>query len=1063
MRPSNKLLGQAVLALGLMPNATSMAQDTLSIMLGHNLVDANKAPSLPWQASPTFPSAICSLGDIDANGHLDFLVGNPEGDDGRGFVHVVLMEANGVELRTIDIGQGKSGFTCSLDSTARFGEAVAGIGDVNQDGIQDVAVLAPGCDVGSNHIGALFVLLLKADGSVLSCIKHSSASTSSLFQTIGAATDMDLNGVPDVLIGCPEQEENKKGRVLVMLLDSIGNKIGTRSYDQSSNWIGYNPCTNSAHFGRAVCSPGDVDGNGFPDLAVSSNASASSGGAVNIILLGPSGSILLNSSISGLEPEDPAPSDALQRLGYSLTAIGDANADGVPDVAASIPLVGFDSSSNYRKGEVQVLHLLPNGDLQYNEAITDEGWASNQSLGLAEGQPFAVGMTLFGDYNRDGSLDMAVTMPCPNGTSGCIPSIGILMLEPKPMVIAVQTQNETSTQHGSAQIKITGGVAPHTLHWANDLPTEAAFDSLMDGLRSMDWSGIGIDSNAFTGFTYAGLVALADYDPMQLKAGTYHLTAFDRRKKKAALKFSIGFDLRSDLNEGFDVTESDLLKTGGDGWTNNEYTSMNILGYRENGWMRFDAPQPGSIMAVGLRAVGVEQLNGYEQMEQALYFDGEKIQLWYGGALHETGISYSSRDYLRLHRLNSRMRFLINDSLIDEVKINPELQLFIDVAVYREGGGLKGLITTFQASGYSKSLKVKLVVDQMKCDGAPEGHLLAQVPAYAIGATYLWSTPGNPPQAGTASLFAAVPGLYSVTVTWVTTVNGNLVSFSGSAQAMVGFEALWTEHAGTQLGDEPNTLAKTASNVGQANASTSNEFKHAGAASQDWILRKVSGQDPVCLTFFGNNIGLDLVRFQRLSDGSTPVNVLLFDFGPFAVTAVLGGGLTSLAYPGDRIVMHVGDGEITVDNIDDALDPPIGFPAPAFVAGAEFRINGLVPCPGSEIVETLTSFGCSRPQRALLQDDLSAGYHRTYGKTLRIGYWEDYNDAALQYAVRAMNGSVVCSSSTQSVTVAYGYNELDIPVTVSGTPIPEGFYWLEVINTKGIKKYLRFFQDDLQQ
>lgn len=1032
-------------------------------MQGFQNIGSNEAPGLPWGTSTAFPAAVAGLGDLDGNGYPDVLVGDPEANSGTGQVHVLLLGAAGAVNQAVAIGAGVGGFSCVMDSMAGFGFAVAGLGDVNNDGVGDAAVLAPGADIGSGHAGAVFVLLLNSNGSVLACTEHSSSSYATELRAIGAGNDLNGDGTPDLLVGCPNDGANKNGRVIALLLASTGAASSSWNYGPSTTWAGYNPCLNDARFGLAVCGAGDVDGNGFMDIAVSSYAAESSGGAVHVVLLGPNGSVAMNTSISGLEPEDPVPSDPWQRMGFALSPAGDANGDGVPDLAASIPLIGYDGNSTYRHGEVQMLHLLANGGLQSNEAITNEGWLNTQSLGLVEGQPFGASIALLGDYNSDQVLDLVATLPCPTGTSGCDSRIALLMLEPKPIEIAVQTNDETPTQHGSALIKVTGGVAPHSVHWANDLPTQEEFDSLLIALKNADWSSFGLDSNAFTGLSYGGLLALTDYDPTMLKAGTYSVTAIDARKKKNATSFDIGFDLKSDIAEGYHVEGDSIGKTGGDGWYNNEYTSENVLGYKENGWMRFDAPAPGTIMAVGLRAIGVEQLNGYEQMEQAFYFDGSKIHLWYDGELHETSISYTANDFLRLHRLNSDMRFLFNDSLIHEMRVDAELQLFIDIAVYGSAGGVKGLATTFQSTGFPKSLKVKLIVEQMKCGGSQEGHLLAMVPAYVTGATYEWTYPDNSEEQGTASLWVSTPGLYSVTVTWQTVVNGAWVSFQGTASAMVGFEVLWTEHAGTQLGDEPNSLLNASAGMSPANASSANEFNHAGATSADWIERRISGDESICINLLGNNIGFDIVRFQRLSDGTSPAQVIHIDLGPFALCFMPMQGWACLANPGDRIVMTIVNGGLVIDNLDDAIPAGPGFGVTAFVQDAEFRVNGLVPCPGSEIVEALTSFGCNKPQRALLHDDLSAGYHRTYGKALRIGYWEDYNEAQLRYTVKAMDGSVVISDVTHPASITYGYNELDLGMTISGTPIPEGFYCLEVTNSKGVKKYLRFFQDDLQQ
>jgi hypothetical protein len=58
----------------------------------------------------------------------------------------------------------QGGFSGTLVARASFGTAVASIGDVDSDGVDDLAVGAPGG--GTNDRGQVWILLLNADGTV---------------------------------------------------------------------------------------------------------------------------------------------------------------------------------------------------------------------------------------------------------------------------------------------------------------------------------------------------------------------------------------------------------------------------------------------------------------------------------------------------------------------------------------------------------------------------------------------------------------------------------------------------------------------------------------------------------------------------------------------------------------------------------------------------------------------------------------------------------------------------------------------------------------------------------
>ena len=66
------------------------------------------------------------------------------------------------------IGFKTGGFAGELDDDDNFGQSIASIGDIDRDGIQDLAVGAPGDDDGGGQRGAVWILFMNADGTVRS-------------------------------------------------------------------------------------------------------------------------------------------------------------------------------------------------------------------------------------------------------------------------------------------------------------------------------------------------------------------------------------------------------------------------------------------------------------------------------------------------------------------------------------------------------------------------------------------------------------------------------------------------------------------------------------------------------------------------------------------------------------------------------------------------------------------------------------------------------------------------------------------------------------------------------
>src|SRR6266545_3813341 len=90
------------------------------------------------QARAYFGAALAGVGDVDGDGVPDLGVGEPSqnvaGQDNQGRVFV-FSGATGARLRTLG--------NPDPQALARFGFALAGVGDVDGDGVPDLAVGAP--------------------------------------------------------------------------------------------------------------------------------------------------------------------------------------------------------------------------------------------------------------------------------------------------------------------------------------------------------------------------------------------------------------------------------------------------------------------------------------------------------------------------------------------------------------------------------------------------------------------------------------------------------------------------------------------------------------------------------------------------------------------------------------------------------------------------------------------------------------------------------------------------------------------------------------------------------
>ena len=100
-----------------------------------------------------FGSSVATLGDLNGDGTPDIAVGAPSYigvPASHGTVWILFLTANGTTLAAQEVGESTGGFSGTLPEFGLFGASVASIGDLNGDGVTDLAVGAPGDDDGGS-------------------------------------------------------------------------------------------------------------------------------------------------------------------------------------------------------------------------------------------------------------------------------------------------------------------------------------------------------------------------------------------------------------------------------------------------------------------------------------------------------------------------------------------------------------------------------------------------------------------------------------------------------------------------------------------------------------------------------------------------------------------------------------------------------------------------------------------------------------------------------------------------------------------------------------------------
>src|SRR5688572_4804708 len=138
-------------------------------------------------AGDSLGQGISSAGDVDLDGHADFILGAPGAAQSAGMAYV-RSGANGSVLYT---------YTGSA-ADARLGSCAAEIGDTDGDSYPDFAISAYRDSTNGTNAGAVF-LFSGQDGSLLHTFAGEQDWEFGL--SLAGAGDVDADGVPDLLAG----------------------------------------------------------------------------------------------------------------------------------------------------------------------------------------------------------------------------------------------------------------------------------------------------------------------------------------------------------------------------------------------------------------------------------------------------------------------------------------------------------------------------------------------------------------------------------------------------------------------------------------------------------------------------------------------------------------------------------------------------------------------------------------------------------------------------------------------------------------------------------------------
>jgi hypothetical protein len=304
-------------------------------------------------ATVHYGQQVDSAGDVNGDGATDLIVSDPDypgGGTNRGKVYLYL-GTPGPSWAAPDDTEDQS-ILGGVDGQ-HLGQSIAGVGDVDGNGFDDVLVGIPGLTNGQPLEGRAVLYTAVSTFPYLSASLwevESNEISAGLGTVVAKAGDVNGDGVQDFMVAAPNMDAGgtDRGRVLVFLGSASALPSTTPNQTLSGD-------QNSAHFGAAMAGIGDVNNDGYDDIAVGApdyDVNGTDRGRV-YVYLGSSTGITATPTkvINGIQN--------LARFGSSVAGI-DTDGDGLPELVVGSK--GYDTATRVDAGRVDIFAAFDGED-----------------------------------------------------------------------------------------------------------------------------------------------------------------------------------------------------------------------------------------------------------------------------------------------------------------------------------------------------------------------------------------------------------------------------------------------------------------------------------------------------------------------------------------------------------------------------------------------------------------------------------------------------------------------------------------------------------------------------